>query len=74
MGRQARSLAKAAKVDVLGPAEAPLARIRGRFRHHLILKAEGALSLNRVAAKLLNITNKPAKVNIRVDIDPQQML
>jgi primosomal protein N' (replication factor Y) len=74
VGQHARSLAKTAKVEVLGPAEAPLARIRGRFRHHLILKGEGALSLNRVAAKLLNIQGKPAKISIRVDIDPQQML
>src|SRR5262249_31216 len=42
-GSSARSLARAApaaqKIEVLGPAEAPLAVIRGRFRFRLLVKA-----------------------------------
>ncbi len=74
VGQRARRLAGNAKAEVLGPAEAPLSRLRGRFRYHLLLKGESALSLNRMAARLINIPKKRARVRLRLDIDPLQML
>ena len=57
--------------QVLGPAPAPIARIRGRSRVRLLIKApkgavlQGALQDWRDAVKL------PAQYRVTIDIDPQ---
>ena len=60
---------------VLGPAEAPVARIEGYHRQHLLLKAAGSEALSR----LLNgpagaLTNKLKGAEAMVDVDPLSML
>ncbi|WNG24484.1 primosomal protein N' [Cystobacter fuscus] len=62
-------------VRLLGPAVAPISRIRGKTRWQLLLKAptHAALAplLARLEAKLVDI---PSAVRVTIDVDPAAML
>lgn len=63
------------KIEVLGPAEAPLAKLRGQFRYHLLLKSAQLNVVNPFAKQLLGDQSwLPAGVKILVDIDPMSLL
>jgi primosomal protein N' (replication factor Y) len=75
----ARALARAAppldEVRVLGPADAPLALVRGRHRLRLLIKAPRAFDLSAYLREWLDAAPK-AKGSIKrdIDIDPQSFL
>jgi primosomal protein N' (replication factor Y) len=75
----ARSLARTAppahKIEVLGPAEAPLAVIRGRFRFRLLVKAAREADLQAYLRLWLKEAPKPkGDVRLNVDVDPYSFL
>jgi len=75
----ARSLARAAppaaKIEVLGPAEAPLAVIRGRHRYRLLIKAAREADLQAYLRLWLDSVPAPrGDVRLTVDIDPYSFL
>ncbi|MCL4105127.1 UNVERIFIED_CONTAM: hypothetical protein GTU68_018834 [Idotea baltica] len=57
--------------QVYGPAPAPIARIRGRHRVRLLVKAEKTAPLQRALAAWIGQFKLPANLRIAVDIDPQ---
>lgn len=62
-------------VEVLGPAEAPLAKLRGQFRYHLLLKTTSISVANPFARQLLGDQSwVPSGIKILVDIDPMNLL
>jgi len=67
----ARDLARQAggKISVLGPAEAPLSRVKGRYRWHMLLKGNDIKTLHTLAGNILANTREPG-LRIRVDVDP----
>jgi len=70
-----RSEIDPAELQVLGPAPAPIARLRGRHRHHLMLKAPGsntALSLART--RLAQFADEGTRPRYAIDVDPVSML
>ncbi len=67
--------AGAAGVEILGPAPCPLARLRGKTRFQLLLKAEQRPPLRRMLALVEERRRKvPAGINLAVDVDPLDML
>jgi primosomal protein N' (replication factor Y) len=75
----ARRLAGAAPredaVRVLGPAEAPLALVRGRHRFRLLVKSPRGFDLSAYLREWLASAQKPkGKIKLEVDIDPQSFL
>lgn len=73
--RYARAVALAApaaqKIQVLGPAEAPLSVIRGRYRFRLLVKATREADLQAYLRLWLKEAPKPkGDVRLLVDIDP----
>jgi primosomal protein N' (replication factor Y) len=62
------------RVEVLGPAPAPLYRLRGRFRRQILLKAPTRSDLRRLIAAWLG--RRAASPNVReiIDIDPVDMM
>ncbi len=65
----------AQKFEVLGPAEAPLARLRRAYRFHILIKAESSKSLEWICRQILDrqkLLNSGTKVTI--DIDPLNLL
>jgi primosomal protein N' (replication factor Y) len=60
---------------VLGPAEAPLAVIRGRFRFRLLVKAAREADLQAYLRLWLSEAPKPkGDVRLTIDIDPYSFL
>ncbi len=57
--------------QVFGPAAAPIARIRGRHRVRLLVKAEKTAPLQRALAAWLGQFRVPTNLRVAVDIDPQ---
>ena len=74
----ARALARAAPsdgpADVLGPAPAPLALLRGRHRWRLLLKAPRDRPLQPILRTWLARTTLPASVTLQIDIDPHSFM
>jgi primosomal protein N' (replication factor Y) len=63
------------KVEVLGPAEAPLAKLRGQFRYHLLLKGLDHRNLNSFCLQVLGDQKwLPAGTRVSVDVDPLHLL
>lgn len=62
-------------VGILGPAEAPLSRLRNQFRHHLLIKAPQASVVTNFCKQVLGTEDWiPNGVKISVDVDPMNLL
>ena len=62
-------------VEVLGPAEAPLARLRGRYRVQLLLKAPERAGLLAVLPDIQQRARRlPRDLQAVLDVDPVHML
>ncbi len=57
--------------QVYGPAPAPIARIRGRHRVRLLVKADKSAPLQAALARWLAGVRLPANLRLSIDIDPQ---
>ncbi len=72
---QAEADGPAAQIVILGPAEAPIAVLRGRSRFRLLVKAPRAADLQAFLRDVLARAAKPkGGVRVAVDIDPQNFL
>jgi primosomal protein N' (replication factor Y) len=60
-------------LTVVGPAPAPLERLRGRWRHHLVLKATGPQPLDRVLRELASREEELVGGSNRLEIDRDPM-
>ncbi|RVT87451.1 primosomal protein N' [Rhodobacteraceae bacterium CCMM004] len=60
--------------QVFGPAPAPIARIRGRHRVRLLVKAEKAAPLQPALAQWVAQVRPRGDLRLAVDIDPQSFL
>lgn len=60
--------------EVWGPAPAPIARVRGRHRVRLLVKAGKGVPLQAALAEWLAGVKLPRDVRLAVDIDPQSFL
>lgn len=75
----ARKIAATAPLDddvrVLGPAEAPLALVRGRYRFRILVKSPRAYDLSGyLRGWLANAPKTRGTLKLEVDIDPQSFL
>ncbi|MFB2551247.1 primosomal protein N' [Ensifer soli] len=75
-GRGLRQAAPAvAGISVLGPAEAPLALIRGRHRFRLLVHGRRGSDMQGFLRTMIGKGPKPrGSVQVQVDIDPQSFL
>jgi primosomal protein N' (replication factor Y) len=76
--QEARRVARAAPGDegviVLGPAPAPLALLRGRYRERLLVKAAEGVDLPAWLRAWLGPIKLPGAVHLQVDVDPVSFL
>jgi primosomal protein N' (replication factor Y) (superfamily II helicase) len=61
-------------MSVYGPAPAPLAVLRGRHRHRLLIHARRALDVQDVIRDWLGSLRWPASTRVNVDVDPYSFL
>ena len=62
---------RAIGAQVFGPAPAPIARVRGRHRVRLLVKAEKSVALQPALARWVGQIRVKGDLRIAVDIDPQ---
>jgi len=76
LGRVARAAAEVAPgVDVLGPAPAPLTRLRGRHRFRIMVRSADRAALRKVLLAVERARAAlPRSVRSGIDIDPVQFL
>ncbi len=61
-------------VELLGPTESPLSRIKNQYRFHLLLKDTNRQRLHKVCQWLIENEEPPPKVKLVVDVDPMNLL
>jgi primosomal protein N' (replication factor Y) len=57
-------------VAILGPAPAPMALLRGRYRYRLLINARRSAELQNVIRAWLGALSFPKGVRVAVDVDP----
>jgi primosomal protein N' (replication factor Y) len=62
------------RIEILGPAPAPLYRLRGRFRRQILLKAVTRNDLRRLVSTWQTRRETSATVRETMDIDPVDMM
>ena len=68
---------KGKEIQVLGPAEAPLSKLRGKYRWQLLLKSKNSGLLHYYLRRVKDHSGsilKGSGVSMVIDIDPYQML
>jgi len=71
-----------ASFDILGPAPAPLSRIKGEYRYHILLKTAKSAdpSGSRMRSILLKALNRHnglrhhAYIKVQIDVDPSDLM
>ena len=56
------------------PAPAPLEKLQGHFRFHILLRGEAIMRLSRLIRETLDKLPFPEDVAVAVDVDPYQLL
>lgn len=71
-----RSLLRGKETVLLGPAPAPIARVRGQYRFQLLLLSTRREAIRRLAADARNIVEEKygRKVRVIVDVDPVNLM
>ena len=60
--------------QVFGPAPAPIARVRGRHRVRLLVKAQKTSGFQAAVAEWVGQLQLPNNLRLAIDIDPQSFL
>ncbi len=64
-------------VRILGPVEAPIARIKGKYRWQILVKSPGVEPLHRFLGRVEPLADRLTRgtaVTVVLDVDPYQML
>lgn len=69
-----RSAPRADGVRVLGPAQAQMYRIRGKYRQRILVQADKNLDIQKMIAQWIGGIKVPSNIRVQVDIDPQNFL
>jgi primosomal protein N' (replication factor Y) len=72
--RERLSKTQPAAVRILGPAEAPIFRLKGYYRFHFQLQSASSALLHDVLRQTLPTARAPHGLDVTIDIDPQDML
>lgn len=79
LARRAQQLQKSTEryqsIEFLGPAEAPIAKLRGQYRFHTLIKGSEPGLISAYVKQLLSDESwVPSSVRIIVDVDPLHLL
>ena len=61
-------------IEFLGPVQAPLFQLRGKYRYRILIKSPRQTPLSNILKVWLDKFTPPSAVNVRVDIDPYTFL
>ncbi len=77
LANRGRKLQKRSGPEILGPAPAPLPRLRDKYRWQFLIKGNNLAALHAFLQNLageIDMLNKTGKVKTSVDIDPEYMM
>ena len=75
VGKQLAATAPSGEgIEVLGPAPAVLAILRGRHRHRLLLKTTRQAKPQALVQEWLARVRIPASVRVQIDVDPYSFM
>ncbi|MEA2097212.1 MAG: primosomal protein N' [Candidatus Cloacimonadota bacterium] len=69
-----KDLFKADQLNVLGPIDAPIARMQNSFRYHIILKADSVKVISSAVSFLKDNLSISSTIKQVIDIDPYSLL
>jgi primosomal protein N' (replication factor Y) len=72
--RISRSSTGREKIEILGPAPAPIEKLRNRYRWQLLLKGKQSSSLLDLAKRAREALPQSRTVRLQIDVDPYNML
>ncbi len=72
--RQRQNSAALTTIEILGPAPAPIEKLRGRYRWQILLKANKRQPLLEFADQARHILPRSHRTRLYVDVDPYSML
>jgi len=72
--KMARIAPQAEEVMTLGPADAPMARLRGKYRKRFLVQADKDVNIQKIIAEWLGSVKVPSKCRVQVDIDPYSFM
>ena len=73
-GYQRKQLRHSGKIEILGPAPAPIEKLRNRYRWQILLKGREIRGLRELAILARNSFVRGRKVRLHIDVDPYNML
>ena len=62
------------KIQILGPTQAPLVKIKNQFRYHIILKSKSVKMLSKVVNYLKQNMKLSSTIKQTIDVDPYSLL
>jgi primosomal protein N' (replication factor Y) len=65
---------RAEGIDILGPSEAPIGRLRGLYRRRLFIQADPSVNLSKYMKAWREKVRPRSKYKIQIDIDPQSFM
>ncbi len=75
LDRDARTLCRKSgnTVEIIGPAESPLSKIRGEHRMQMMIKGKDGKLMHQIAAELAE-KHATSTVKITIDVDPESFM
>lgn len=74
MAQRATEPCEALGITLLGPAPAPVEKVRNFWRYHILFKAQSAAKLQNLMLRLKRDVSGDKRARIVFDLDPQDML
>ena len=65
-----KHLNKIQEIEVMGPVDSPLLKIRKKFRSRLLIRFKGKSLIQKKISNLLNTLKISSKIKLTVDVDP----
>ncbi len=55
---------------VLGPVNAPIYKIRGKFRNRILIRSNKNINIQRQILNIIKNFKPPSQIKLSVDVDP----
>ena len=65
-----KHLKKIEDIEVMGPVDSPLLKIKKKFRSRLLIRFRGKSLIQKKITNLLNTLKISKKIKLTVDVDP----
>ena len=65
-----KKLINLSNLEVLGPVDSPIFKIRNKYRTRLLLKSKNNTLMQKKVANILDYLNISKKIKLMVDVDP----